>query len=128
MRHMASIRTILLVEDDPPLRELYRLFLTGKGYTVDQAVDGEEALDRARKTHHDLILLDVMIPKKDGFTVLRELNNDPTFKNAHTKVIVLTNLGHDHLPADLRDKIDAYIVKAEIELEDLITTMKSLEH
>lgn len=124
---MSAIRSILLVEDDPPLRELYRLFLTGKGYKVDVAVDGDEALKAAHKTRHDLMLLDVMIPKKDGFSVLRELLKDPSYRARHTKVIVLTNLGRDHLPADLRGNIDAYVVKAEIELEDLRGIIKSLE-
>ena len=124
---MATIHSILLVEDDPPLRELYRLFLTDKGYTVIVAVDGDEALSAARESAPDLILLDVMMPKKNGFEVLHLLRSDPSYHAVHSKIVILTNLGRDRLPDDVKPKINGYIVKAEIELQDLIKIIKSLE-
>lgn len=64
---------ILLVEDEPTLATGVKDDLELEGYSVDLAVDGAEAVERARSGAYDLVLLDIMLPKKDGFTVCREL-------------------------------------------------------
>jgi len=64
---------ILVVEDEEPVRELLRLYLEKEGYQVEVAVDGEEALQKAPCCYPDLIILDIMLPKKDGWTVCREI-------------------------------------------------------
>ena len=81
---------ILLVEDDPILIQLYTDKLSFAGFEVITAADGDDALRKAKTVNPQLILLDIVIPKKNGFEVLDELKHDP---NSQTiPVIMLTNL------------------------------------
>ena len=79
---------ILLVEDNEPSRDMLSRRLIRRGYTVYLAVDGQEALDVARRELPDLILLDMSLPVMDGWTAVRELRADPRI--AHIAVIALT--------------------------------------
>lgn len=83
-------KTILLVEDDEFLAELYSTKLTLDGFQVFLATDGQKGLRLAKEKMPDLVLLDILLPKMDGFTVLSELKKDPKTKNI--PVILLTNL------------------------------------
>jgi two-component system response regulator MtrA len=65
--------TILLVEDDPSIREITKLGLEDAGFRVHTAADGDEALVRFRHDHPDLVVLDVMLPRRDGFDVCRTI-------------------------------------------------------
>lgn len=85
---------ILIVEDDQFLREFYQELLAGEGYTVDTAADGEIALTKIYQGGWNLIMLDIMLPKKDGLQILRDLKASPP-KIANGPIIVLTNLGND---------------------------------
>jgi two-component system response regulator MtrA len=76
---------ILLVEDDPSIREVTALGLRGAGFTVETAVDGVEGLERWRAGRPDLVLLDVMLPRVDGLEVLRAIRREAT-----TPVVMLT--------------------------------------
>ncbi len=76
---------ILLVEDDPSIREVTALGLRGAGFSVDTAVDGAEGLERWRAARPDLVLLDVMLPRVDGLEVLRAIRREAT-----TPVVMLT--------------------------------------
>jgi two-component system, OmpR family, phosphate regulon response regulator OmpR len=67
------MRTLLVVDDDDRLRGLLVEYLGARGFTVESVADGEAALARARRGGIDLVVLDVMMPKKDGFEVLKEL-------------------------------------------------------
>ncbi|WP_456386522.1 response regulator [Desulfolithobacter sp.] len=80
---------ILIVDDEPELLEQIRQALNRQQYTTDTAMDGEEALDRAFSDPYDLIILDVMLPKKDGFGVLLELRNE----KITTPILMLTARG-----------------------------------
>jgi CheY-like chemotaxis protein len=112
-------RKILLAEDDRFLRKAAEATLRRHGFTVLAAADGEEALRLARDEPPDLILLDLIMPKLQGFEVLRTLKEDPA--TLPIPVIVLSNLGQD---SDIRQAIDtgaaAYLVKAHLSLEDLV--------
>jgi DNA-binding response OmpR family regulator len=66
-------RTILVVDDEPNIRELCRLYLEQEGFTVEEAVDGQDALQKAGALKPDLMVLDVMMPGKSGFEVCKEL-------------------------------------------------------
>ena len=83
--------TILICEDEEPLRELVRAAL-GNGYRFEEAVDGREALERARELQPDLIVLDVMLPGTSGLDVLATLREDPT--TGRIPVIVITAWTH----------------------------------
>ena len=95
---MAQTTHILLIEDDPMLTELYQTKLEMEGYKVTVATDGEQGVAAAQKEVPDLILLDIMLPKLNGFEVLKVLKK--TKSTAKVPVIVLTNLGGEKADTD----------------------------
>jgi CheY-like chemotaxis protein len=110
--------TILLAEDDRFLRKAAETTLRKRGYRVVVAADGEEALARAVDARPDLILLDVIMPKVQGFEVLARLKRAAS--TAHIPVLMLTNLGQDtDRDEALRLGAAAYIVKSNVKLEEL---------
>jgi CheY-like chemotaxis protein len=124
---VAGSPKILLVEDNAELRNLYKTFLEVRGYQIAEAGDGEEGLEVAKSYHPDLIFLDVMMPKKDGFQVLKELRHDESYGCSKTKIVLLTNLGDsDSVSPEVQKDMDRYVVKAEISLNDLVEIIKSL--
>ena len=108
---MANKIKILLIEDDPFLLSMYATKFELQGFQIISADDGEKALKAANKETPDVILLDVLLPKMDGFEVLAELK-----KNAATKdipVILLTNLSQrDDLEKGLALGAVDYLIKA----------------
>jgi DNA-binding response OmpR family regulator len=70
------VATILLADDEPSIVQLNRIYLTKEGYTVHAARDGQEALDLARRLNPDLVVLDLMMPRLDGWEVCRQLKQD----------------------------------------------------
>ncbi|OGY27531.1 MAG: hypothetical protein A3F33_01035 [Candidatus Woykebacteria bacterium RIFCSPHIGHO2_12_FULL_43_10] len=91
---MASSGKILVVEDDQFLRELYQELLNDEGYEVETSADGEDGLAKMLNGGYDLVLLDIMLPKKDGLEILTELKTtSPKVPNG--PVVLLTNLGQD---------------------------------
>jgi len=84
-------RTLLVADDNRLSRELVRDVLEGAGYRVVEASNGEEALARAEEANPDLVLLDIEMPLKDGFSVLSEFRNNPRF--AGLPVIAVTAKG-----------------------------------
>jgi DNA-binding response OmpR family regulator len=81
-------RRVLLADDDPGLRRLIGTTLGTEDFDLLQAVDGEEALQIARQQHPELVLLDVNMPKLDGFEVCRHLKSEP--ETSGIKVVMLT--------------------------------------
>lgn len=73
-------KTILIIEDNEELSTLLAMFLKGKGFNILQAFDGVEGLKRVDANKPDLIILDVTMPKMDGFNVLMKLKTDPKTK------------------------------------------------
>lgn len=85
---MEEARKILVVDDNQDSRELVVKLLKNKGYQIIEAVDGEDALQKAFTERPDLILMDISIPKLDGYEVTRRLKSQEGFKN--TPIIALT--------------------------------------
>lgn len=112
-------RRVLLAEDDRFLRRAAEARLRQHGLEVLTAADGEEALRVARAEPLDLILLDVVMPKLEGFEVLRLLKEDAA--TARIPVIVLSNLGQER---DVSQAVAlgaiAFLVKAHLSLQDLV--------
>jgi CheY-like chemotaxis protein len=110
--------TILLAEDDRILRKAGEATLKKRGYAVIAAVDGEDALAKAREHKPDLILLDVIMPKLQGFEVLASLKSDAATRDI--PVIMLSNLQDE---SDVRKATDAgaldYLVKSNVPLDVL---------
>ena len=80
----------MIVDADPHIRELAGHFLTEAGYHVEYALDGSEALNKAKKNPPDVILLELMLPKLNGLSLCRMLKTDPVTQNI--KVVVLSVL------------------------------------
>jgi DNA-binding response OmpR family regulator len=108
-----EVLTVLLVEDDLGILEMYELKLTLDGYRVVTAADGDEGIALARAVKPDIIFLDVRLPKKDGFEVLTELRADPT--TADIPVIILSNYGDEELvDRGLRLGAKEYLLKMNV--------------
>ena len=90
---MEQSHKILIIEDDTSLLRLYQTKLEKLGYTIAAAQDGQEGLEKVSSFNPDVILLDIIIPKLDGFAVLERLKAMSGTKNI--PVILLTNLGQD---------------------------------
>ena len=116
---MGEPARVLLAEDDRFLRKAAETALKRQGFTVLPAVDGEEALRMARAETPDIVLLDLIMPKLQGFEVLRALKADPA--TAKIPVIILSNLGQE---SDVKQATEAgavgYFVKANLSLQDLV--------
>ena len=113
---------ILLVEDDRFLRKAAQTALTRRGYHVETACDGEEALRLVRADKPELILLDLIMPKVQGFEVLRVLKADA--ETASIPVIVLSNLSQDHDREVTRAAgAVAHLVKANMSLDEVVATV-----
>ncbi|MFA6106557.1 MAG: response regulator [Patescibacteria group bacterium] len=106
-------KKILIIEDDKMISGMYKMKLEDHGYVALTAGDGKVGLELAIKEKPDLILLDIMMPMVDGFSVLAEIKAAPGMKN--TPVIIMTNLGTTE-DKDKGKKMGAsdYIVKADL--------------
>jgi signal transduction histidine kinase/DNA-binding response OmpR family regulator len=82
---------VLLVEDDPKTRELLRFSLLREGFRVEEALHGEEALPKARALRPFLIILDILLPRKDGWEVLRELKEDPMTQDIPVVIVSIVD-------------------------------------
>ncbi len=109
---------LLVVEDDEFISAIYSKKLSLEGYTVRLAENGERALSMMREEKPDLVLLDIIMPVKDGFETLREMRADEKLRDI--KVVVLSNLSEDKEMSQTRElgAID-YLVKANIAVSDL---------
>lgn len=117
------MKTILFIEDEPILQKLIGRFLEKEDYQVISALNGEVGLKLTKKMKPDLILLDLILPKKDGFEVLQELKKDEETKEI--PVIILTNLeGSDDVEKALSLGATTYLVKANYELEEVVRKIK----
>ncbi len=117
-------KTLLLVDDEPDLLESLSIRLKASGYKVVTAADGLEALKKARSLEPDLILLDLMLPKMDGYKVSRLLKFDGRY--SRIPILILSARGQD-LDKELASSAgaDDYLVKP-FSSEELLTRIKKL--
>lgn len=125
---MGGLQKILLVEDNSTLADIFKYFLEDHGFDIKTAADGEEGLEKAKRFQPELVFLDVMLPKMSGFDVLKKLRGDPQYNCTKSKIVLLTNLGDaTKMVSGVEKEIDGYVVKADIELKDLLEIIKSLQ-
>lgn len=119
------MRKILVIEDDKFLGSAYRVKLAKAGFEVKLATDGNEGLAALQTFLPDLILLDLIMPVKDGFAVLAELKANPQWKNI--PVIVASNLGQKE-DVDKSKQLGAadFIVKSDLSLENVINKINAI--
>ncbi len=121
-------KTILVIEDEHFISELYSRALTKAGYRVDVEADGQKALAMAQTDKYDIILLDLMIPNLSGIDVLRTLRDTSRTPTLHSKIIIITNLEQrDNVRSDIEKQADGYIVKAEITPKQLVELLNTLK-
>jgi DNA-binding response OmpR family regulator len=118
---------VVLVEDDPFLREICSKKLTKEGYTVYEAIDGEQAMENITQVKPDIILLDIILPAVDGFQILHQIRTNEDAKVAKTPVIMLSNLGQDDDIKKAKDMgADDYLVKVHFTTEEIIGKINSI--
>jgi CheY-like chemotaxis protein len=120
----ADVAAVLLVEDDRDLAEMYRLTLELEGIEVTIARDGEEALTLASTLSHDLVLMDVGLPKQSGLEVIRLLRADPA--TAGVLLAVLSNYSDSSMIQHATDLgALAYLIKADTTPKFLATSVRA---
>lgn len=114
---------VLVIEDELNLRRSLEDILSGEGYSVISASDGEEGLTLAQNELPSMILLDLILPKKDGFSVLKELRENP--KTAAIPVVVLSNLGEmEDVGRVLELGANRYLVKTDYKLTEVVDKVR----
>ena len=116
-----SGESILIVDDEERIRDMIKEYISQEGYGIDEASDGTQALELTQKNEYSLIILDVMMPKMDGWSVCREIR-----KNSNVPIIMLTARGEEY------DKlfgfelgVDDYMVKP-FSPKELLARMKAI--
>ena len=117
------MKTILFIEDESALQKTFGEVLKQEGYQMISALDGESGLRLAKSQKPDLILLDLILPRVNGFEVLKRLKGDKETKDI--PVIVLTNLdGVEDVDKVIGLGATTYLVKAEYSLEEVVEKIK----
>ena len=105
-------KRILIVEDEPFLVEMYKARFEQEGYHVQVAFNGATVVEEIQKEHPDIVLLDVVMPEKDGYAVLRELKTRKDLQ--FTPVLVFSNLAQDEeIQKGLALGADKYFIKSD---------------
>lgn len=127
---MSAIQTILIIEDDRFIGEMYQRSLRQAGFSVDWVVTGKDGELAAVAKPYDLVLLDIMLPELQGGDVLEKLRGAED-RIPHSRVIVLTNFDQDEdSRVAMQEKVDGYLIKADItprKLIDIIQHMTKVE-
>lgn len=116
---------ILVIEDDVFFQKFYSLKLQEHGYTVDVAANGDEGLEKIKIAKPDVIILDIIMPKKDGFEVLQALVSDQTLKKI--PVLVFSTLGQEKdVEKALSLGAKDYVNKSYFDLNTLLSKISSI--
>ncbi len=115
---------LLIIEDDELLVKMYSTKCSMEGFEVDNALDGQQALEKLEKNDYSIILLDLMLPKVDGFEILEKLRAS-SWPNAKKPVVVFSNLGQQ-TDIDRAKKLGAndYLVKANLTPNQVVEKIK----
>ena len=121
---MSEEKYVLIVEDDPFYSSIYKTKVEKEGLRSVLVHDGAAALQAIRKEKPAVVVLDLIMPGKDGFRVLEELKADPVFKDL--VVLVLSNLSQDE---DIKRVMDMgateYLIKSNVPLQEVIAKVRS---
>ena len=116
---------MLIIEDDLVLQKALTEYLVAEGFEVITASDGETGVNLAMTERPDLVLLDIVLPKKDGYTVLTEVRAGAETK--HVPIVLLTNLGSiSDVEKALELGATTYLVKADYKLEEITAKVKEI--
>ncbi len=116
---------ILIVEDDEVLRNFYVELLTTEGFTVEEALDGDEGWKKVSRGGYGLIILDIVLPRKDGMEILRDLRKKPPTK-PNGPIIILTNLGQETIVKEgFALGAAGYIIKSAFNPDQILTEIRN---
>jgi DNA-binding response OmpR family regulator len=116
---------VLLVEDDTFLIDIYKKKFEMEGFKVSISDNGEKCLADIKKKKPDIVMLDILLPKLDGFAVLEKLKTDPDTKNI--PVILLTNLGQkDEVERGMKLGAEDYMIKAHFKPSEIVDKVKKV--
>jgi len=119
------MKKILIIEDDSFLSEMYSTKLIQEGFETEIAIDGKQGINKIKDIKPDLVLLDIVLPKMDGFEILESIKKDPEFKNI--PIILLTNLGQkNEIEKGLSLGADEYIIKAHFTPTAVVAKVKEI--
>ncbi|MFH0804664.1 MAG: response regulator [Patescibacteria group bacterium] len=120
-------KRVLLIEDDLSLLKIYSNKLQLSGYEVSMATTGDEGMRKVVVERPDVILLDLILPGKDGFSVLADLKKDPVL--APIPVVIMSNLGQKS-DIDRGRTLGAadYLIKSDVSLQDLVAKVQQYVH
>jgi len=114
---------ILLIEDDPFLIDIYTTKLETSGFEVGVAKNGEEALDKLKEKKPDLVILDIVLPRLDGWEVLARIKENPELKDL--KVVALSNLGQkEEVEKGVKMGATKYLIKAHHTPAEVVEEIK----
>ncbi len=123
MANMA--KKILIAEDDTFLANAYRMKLSKSGFDIKIVIDGAEAIKEVKEFSPDVIVLDLVMPKKDGFAVLEELKQDSQF--SHIPILVVSNLGQES-DVEKAQQLGAtdYVIKSNESLKSIVARIEKI--
>ena len=117
-------KRILLVEDEDLLCDIYHEILTAEGYDVDVAIDGEQAGKFLSAGGYDLVLLDVLLPKRDGKQLMADLQQTPS-KKPNNLIVWMTNLAEEGLKKEMNSLgVHDVMVKSQLTPEEFLNNVK----
>ncbi len=120
---MERKKKILVCDDEQAIDNALKLKLNHEGFEVTVAMDGNECLSSISEGKYDLLLLDLVLPKKDGFAVLEELQN---LKNK-VPIIIISNLGQEEDIARVKHLgADHYLIKSNTSISDMVLKVKEV--
>lgn len=119
-----SHKTILIIEDEPAMMRLLADKLSREGFMILDAKDGEEGLNAAFQNHPHLILLDIVLPKMDGMTLMKKLRADAWGKTVPVILLTNLNLNDQILKGVTEDEPAYYLVKTRWTIDDVVTKIK----
>ncbi len=119
------MKNILFIEDDEFLRGVINKKLSAEGFNMISAIDGEEGIKKVKEEKLDLVLLDLILPNIDGFTVLEKMKEDA--KTSKIPVLILSNLGQkENIEKGIKLGATDYLVKAQFTPEEIVEKVKNI--
>ncbi len=121
---MDDTQTVLIIEDDRNIRDMYTDALSGAGFTVYKAENGKDGIALALSHHPKVILVDIMMPGMNGHKVVNEIRKDTWGKNAN--IIYLTNMSDaENVVQAVAQKPEEYIIKSNTSIKEIINIVRT---
>jgi len=122
MNRPATKASVLVVDDDPAVLELLEYMLTRQGYQVDQVQDGQAALERLKTHCPDFLILDLMMPKLNGFEVLDAISADPALKDLPVVVLTARYLSPEE-KEKLQKRVEGIVQKGQTDIHEVVAIL-----